>query len=70
MIDHSIFPSNVEFDWGRTAGYFLGQNQSLDYGAAQPPYEDQRSVGLTGLTPGCTYHWQAKLGGSGTGLHP
>jgi hypothetical protein len=67
VIDHSIFPSFAEFDWGKTSAYFLGQNQSLDYGGT-PPYEDQRGVSLTGLTPGCTYHWKAVLGGSGTNL--
>ncbi len=63
VIDYSINPSNVEFDWGPTSSYVFGQNQSLDYGGT-PPFEDQRTANISGLQPGCTYHWVAKLNGS------
>jgi hypothetical protein len=63
VIDYSIDPSNVDFEWGPTASYMVGESQSLDYGGT-PPFEDQRTANVSGLQPGCTYHWMAKLNGS------
>jgi DNA-binding transcriptional regulator YdaS (Cro superfamily) len=57
--NYSLF-GNPKIDWGYSANTYPG-SLGFNYTFAQPPFEVGASVGLTGLDPGCTYHWDGEM---------
>jgi len=64
VYDYSFTPIGASIAWGTSAAS-TPQALTFEPDFASVPYAIEFSTNVTGLQPGCTYHWNANLLGNG-----